>query len=257
MPPTAPQDKPSSQPIRTNWAGNYAYTAQRLFAPTTLAELQTELPRLPHAKAVGTRHSFNPIADTAGTQLDLRHLNTLTLDPAAHQVTLGPGISYGTLAPWLEERGFALHNLASLPHISVAGACATGTHGSGLGNGCLSTAVAALTLLDANGQTHTLRRGDPDFALACVHLGALGVVTSLTLDVQPTYAIAQTVYENLSFDELRDNLRAIMGAAYSVSLFTDWQQHRVTQAWVKRLVTPQQAPDAPTFFGATRQSTLR
>ncbi len=247
----------AAETARTNWAGNYTYEAQRLLEAASADEVQRLLPQLRRGKAVGSRHSFNHIADTEDTQVGLSALKSMSLDAANSSVTVGAGVSYGELAPFLEARGFALHNLASLPHISVAGACATGTHGSGLGNGCLSTAVVAMEMIQADGEKIRLtRKGDPDvFRLAAVNLGALGVVTSVTLAVGPTYQVAQTVYEGLSFDELEGNLRAIFSAAYSVSLFTDWQEHRVTQAWVKHKV--RDAGDhvaSHTFFGARRQA---
>lgn len=244
---------------RTNWSGNYRYQAAQLLAPRTLAELQQAVAASTHCKALGTRHSFQSIADTPGTQISLEHLREIHLDPAAHQVTVEAGITYGELAPWLEERGFALHNLASLPHISVAGAIATATHGSGVRNGNLSTAVAAIELVTADGQLrHFSRKDNPDFPGVVVALGALGIVARLTLDVQPAFEIAQTVYENLPFAALETHLLEIFSAAYSVSLFTDWQQPRGTQLWLKRRVGALALPTpAHEFHGATLASADR
>jgi xylitol oxidase len=219
--------------------------------------VQALVRRLPEAKALGARHSFNHIADTEGTQIDLGHLKAMHLDGEARTVTVGAGISYGELAPWLHTQGFAVHNLASLPHISIVGACASATHGSGIRNGCLSTAVSALELVTGEGELlHLSRASHPEvFAGAVVGLGALGVVTGITLQVVPTFQVAQMVYEDLSFSELEHNLRAIVSAGYSVSLFTDWQQHRATQAWVKRKLEDTSQPDFPaTFFGASKQT---
>ncbi len=255
---THPQAGPAAEPVRTNWAGNYTFGAQHLSVPANVQELQALIPTLQQTKSVGTRHSFNHIADTPGTHVDLSRFKAMSLDAAAGTVTIGGGVTYGELAPWLHAQGFAVHNLASLPHISVAGACATATHGSGLHNGCLATAVRALEFIDGNGELITLSRETTpqEFRTAAVHLGALGVMTSLTLDVVPAFDVAQTVYENLSFDQFPQNLRAILGAAYSVSLFTDWQEHRVTQAWVKRrLSASEELESANDFFGATRQTT--
>src|SRR5262249_6545585 len=159
-------------------------------------------------------------------------------------VTIGAGVTYGELAPILHRRGFAVPNLASLPHISVVGATATATHGSGVANQCLSTAVSAIDLVTADGRLlHLSRDENPDtFPGSLVALGALGVVASLTLDLVPTFQVVQTVYENLPFHELEASLLAIFSAGYSVSLFTDWQQHRASQAWVKRELSAGQAP---------------
>jgi alditol oxidase len=244
-----------SSASRTNWAGNYQYRADHLFYPRTLPELQQLVRDSPHAKALGTRHSFQEIADTAGAQIALDHFDDLALAPAAAQVTLGGGVRYGQLALWLHQRGFALHNLASLPHISVAGACSTGTHGSGICNGSLSTAVAALEFVTATGEIVSLSRDlHPEaFPGAVVALGALGIVTRLTLDVQPAFTVRQLVYCDLPFAVLEDHLLEILSAGYSVSLFTDWQQSRVTQLWLKERLEPGTAPSAPApeFYGAS------
>src|SRR5579875_2612122 len=259
---THAQDAPvvpaSAAAVRTNWAGNYAYTASQLLQPASVEEATALVRTLPLVKGLGARHSFNHIADTSGTQIDLGLLNSMQLDREGQTVWVGAGVRYGELAPWRDAQGFAVHNLASLPHISVAGACATGTHGSGLNNGCLSTAVVGLELIDGNGELSRITaatHGDR-FRAAVVGLGAMGVITAVQLKVIPAFEIAQTVYEDLSFDELRPNLRAIFGAAYSVSLFTDWQGHRATQAWVKRRVEPgERQVEQASFFGARRQTT--
>ena len=250
---------PASPSPRTNWSGNYRYHAAELLTPRTIPELQQMVAAATHAKALGSRHSFQGIADTPGAQISLRHLRDIQLDPAAQQVTLEAGLTYGELAPWLHQRGFALHNLASLPHISVAGACATATHGSGLRNGNLATAVAAIELVTADGQLRRFSRKDnPDFPGAVVALGALGIVARLTLDLQPTFEIAQTVYENLPFAALQTHLIEIFSAAYSASLFTDWQQPRATQLWLKRKVGALAMPTpAPEIYGATLATSNR
>src|ERR1700719_337999 len=159
----------------------------------------------------------------------------VALDPAARTVTLETGIPYGQLCPYLQGKGFALHNLASLPHISVAGACSTATHGSGEENGNLATAVSALAFVTASGEIVKLsRQQDTNFFKgAVVGLGALGVITKITLDIQPTYQMRQYVYENLPFSAMKDHFDAIQASASSVSLFTDWQTQRVSEVWLK------------------------
>jgi xylitol oxidase len=241
---------------RTNWAGNYTYKAAHLDQPATVQEVQKLVTTLPHCKALGARHSFSNIADTLGDQISLKRFDQMTLNKDAATVTVGAGVTYGGLAPWLDAQGFAVHNLASLPHVSVVGACATATHGSGVHNGNLSTAVSALELVDGKGEIRKLSRAqNPDeFNGAVVGLGALGIITSITLDVVPTFRIAQVVYENLSFDQLEHNLDAIFSSGYSVSLFTDWQKHRATQVWLKQSVASGAAPHLPElFYGATLQ----
>lgn len=244
--------------MRTNWAGNHTFTATQLDEPASTDELRLLIEHLDHIKPLGAGHSFNEIADSSGHQISLKRFTQMTLDKEARTVTVGPGVTYGRLSPWLDEQGFALHNLASLPHVSVVGACATATHGSGIHNGNLATIVSALEFIDGAGERVTLSRAsDPDsLEAAVVGLGALGVITAITLDVVPSFQVAQSVYENLSFDELEHGLDTIFGAAYSVSLFTDWRQHRANQVWIKQLVSGEPAPPAPShFYGATLQKT--
>lgn len=232
---------------RKNWAGNYTYKAAHLYLPKTLEEVQETVRKSGKLKALGARHSFDAIADSPGSQISLEHLNEMRLDAKSRTVTVGAGVRYGQLAPYLDSHGYALHNLASLPHVTVAGACATATHGSGNKNGNLSTAVTGMEIVKANGEITKLSRDNG----AVVHLGALGVVTKITLDVQPTYQMTQVVYENLPLGELKNHLEEIFASGYSVSLFTDWQNHRATQVWIKRRVAPGVSTKiAPEFFGA-------
>lgn len=238
-----------------NWAGNYEYRAAETFVPENREQVQEWVARRDRVKVLGTRHSFNAIADTEGSHLSLRMLNRVTnLDTQRNLVTVEAGIRYGELCGFLQERGYALSNLASLPHISVAGACATGTHGSGDRNRTLSASVQALEIVKADGEILELSRNrDERFAGAVVGLGALGVVTRLTLDIVPAFQIGQRVYENLPLAKLADHLDEIYSCAYSVSLFTDWKSSKFNQVWVKRRVAD---PFPGTFdadlHGATR-----
>jgi alditol oxidase len=231
--------------MQKNWAGNYQYRAGRLHLPKSVAEVQEVVKNCSHLRALGTRHSFNGIADSAEDQVSLENLDQILLDQKAHTVTVGAGVTYGELSPYLYQNGFALHNLASLPHISVAGACATATHGSGNKNGNLATAVSALEIVTASGEIITLPR--ERLSGAVVGLGGLGVVTKLTLDVQPAFDMKQVVYENLSFARLEGHLDEIFASGYSVSLFTDWQDHRATQVWIKTRIDSEVHSE---FFGA-------
>ena len=243
--------------IGTNWAGNCTYRAARLHRPESVEAVQRIVTGAEKVKALGTRHSFNEIADCVADMISLEHLDrVIEIDRDRRTVTVEAGIRYGTLGEILNREGFALPNLASLPHISVAGACATATHGSGDANGNLATSVSALEMVIADGTVVSLsRESDGErFAGAVVGLGALGVVTKLTLDQLPTFEICQDVYENLPLAEVEAHLDEITSSGYSVSLFTDWREARFTQAWRKRRVTPGEPADpaAPTFFGATR-----
>jgi xylitol oxidase len=177
----------------------------------------------------------------------------IAIDSAKRTVTVGAGITYGQLCPYLDSQGFALHNLASLPHISVAGACSTATHGSGEKNGNLATAASGLEMVTASGEVVNLSREQDGekCAGAVVGLGALGVITKVTLDIQPTFMMRQYVYENLPISELKDHFDAIESSAYSVSLFTDWQKRRINEVWIKSRIEEGKAfQAAPEFFGA-------
>ena len=249
-----PNFEKSYSAVRTNWSGNYRYSAKGLHTPESLGELQSIVKRSKYLKVLGVRHSFNGIADTPGEQISLVNFRDMQIDTASQTVTVGAGVTYGHLAPYLQANGYALHNLASLPHISVAGACSTATHGSGSSNGSLATAIAALELVTGDGAIITIsREHNPEcFPGAVVSLGALGIITKLTLDLQPTFDVSQTVYENLSFDRLKRHLPEIFSSGYSVSLFTDWQNHRATQVWVKTRLQGQVTTSVRSdFFGAT------
>ncbi len=239
---------------RVNWAGNYHFSTDKVMQPATVAEVQDAVRSIDRARALGTRHSFNGIADSKTAQISTLQLKDVTVDAAARTVTVGAGIRYGDLATVLDAKGFALHNLASLPHISVCGACSTATHGSGVGNGNLATAVTALEFVSADGSVHTLSRAKDGerFAGAVVGLGALGVVTHMTLAVQPTFQMTQVVYQDLPFSELEHHLGDVMAAAYSVSLFTDWQDGKASEVWLKRRVDQGGTVSPPaTFHKAT------
>lgn len=219
----------------TNWAGNVRFGAERVETPATVDEVRAVLAASRRVRALGSGHSFNLIADTDGTLLSTARLAAPPrIDADARTVSVGAGTRYGDLAPLLEAEGWALANLASLPHISIAGAVATGTHGSGDGVGTLSSAVAALEIVTPAGGVARLSRGDADFDGAVVSLGALGIVTEVVLDIEPTFAVSQRVYERLPLDVALAEFDAVMGAAYSVSMFLRWTEPDVVdQVWTK------------------------
>ncbi|MER7243655.1 D-arabinono-1,4-lactone oxidase [Kribbella sp. NPDC000426] len=204
----------------TNWAGNVRF-ASELQRPRSVEELQELVAAAEKVRVLGTGHSFNRIADSAGTLVSVQDLPA-TVEVGEGGVTVSAGLRYGEITAALEAQGLALHNLGSLPHISVAGACSTGTHGSGVGNGPLADAVSAITFVDAGGELVTLTRDDEDFAGSVISLGALGVTVSMTLEVQPSYQLSQVVYDGLPVERLGSDFDAVMGSAYSVSAFTDW-----------------------------------
>ncbi len=262
---------------RSNWAGNISFPGP-VHEPTDLDGLRALLRRGEPLRVLGTGHSFSAVAAGAGgtarptaaaagpgAQVSLARMPVVReLDSERGLVRVAGGLRYGEVTPWLHERGFALHNLGSLPHIAVAGACATGTHGSGDRNGILATAVRALRLVTADGDVVDLSADGsgagcgPDFAGAVVALGALGVVTELTLAVEPTYDIAQTVYDDLPFAAVEEHLDTLMGAAYSVSLFTRWVGDLVDTVWLKARVGAEAGEGGGTatapseLFGARR-----
>ena len=237
--------------MRKNWAGNYQYKAENLHQPHTVEEVQALVKKPGKHKALGSRHCFNDIADTPLDQISTEHLNKISaIDQQANTVTVEAGARYGQFAPQLHQKGYALHNLASLPHISVAGACATATHGSGVKNGNLATAVAAIEFVNAGGEIINLKRGDENFNGAVVNLGAMGILTKLTLDVEKTYDVRQDVYQNLPLQSLQNHFEEILSAGYSVSLFTDWQNKNISQVWIKQRVNNDTKNLGADFFGA-------
>ena len=237
-----------------NWAGNLSFGASSWHTPSSIEALQELVHATPKIRAVGTRHSFNEVANSQHALVSMERLNqVVSLDRENLTVTVEAGIRYGELSQYLNRHGFALHNLASLVHIGVAGACATATHGSGIHNGCLSTAVASLDILKPNGESVRLsREKDPEmFNGTVVGLGALGIITRLTLDIEPAFQVQQQIYEELPFAEMASHFEEIMSAAYSVSLFTDWAGETVNQVWLKHRMNDQQLRTFPAdFFGA-------
>ncbi|MCP2635470.1 FAD-binding protein [Microbacterium sp. HD4P20] len=219
-----------------NWASNLVYGSERILAPRSIEELADAVRSASRVKALGSRHCFNTIADTDGVHIVTRELPAeVAVDSERRVVRVAAGLRYGDVAPRLDSEGWALANLASLPHISLAGAVATGTHGSGDAVASLAASVAAVELVTADGQTRRFARGEADFDGVVVSLGALGVVTALELDIVPTFDIAQTVYERLPLDAVLDDLDAVTGLGYSVSMFHTWRDPAVVdQLWVKR-----------------------
>jgi xylitol oxidase len=242
------------QPERLkNWAGNLTYSTDSVFYPKTVEEVQQLVKQHSKLRALGTRHCFNNIADSRDHLLSTKEMNqVVSLDAKAGTVTVEGGIKYGELAPYLDKQGFALHNLASLPHISVGGSVTTATHGSGIKNGNLSSAVRGLEVVTADGSVvHFSKAADAEkLNAAVVGLGAIGVLTKVTLAVQPTYMMRQNVFTGLPVAQLKDNFEKIMSAGYSVSLFTDWQTDHINEVWIKSRVGTDTDHNQPEFYGA-------
>lgn len=237
-----------------NWAGNLEYSTTKLYNAKSTEQVSEFVKKHSKFKVLGTRHCFNKIADSKDEFISLTQADELIeISPDGKTVTVNSGLKYGQLSPVLDKKGYALHNLASLPHISVAGACATATHGSGNKNGNLSTAVSGMEIVTGTGETINLtkEKDGQKFLAAVVNLGALGVITKVTLDIQPTFEMNQYVYQNLQFSQLKDNFEAIEAKGYSVSLFTNWQSNDIAEVWVKRKIEKGEnyKPDAE-LFGA-------
>ena len=237
-----------------NWAGNLTYSTSKVFEPVSTEDVQKIVKSCNKIRALGTRHCFNRIADSKDNLISTRNLHQIiSISENSKTVTVSAGARYGELCTYLHERGFAIPNLASLPHISVAGAVATATHGSGVKNGNLATPVSAIEFVNAKGEVVSLtREKDEDFHGAVIGLGALGIVTKVTLDLLPAFSMRQDVYLNLPVQQLETHFDEIMSAGYSVSLFTDWQTSNINQVWIKRLVNEGEPYTAEKeFYGAT------
>lgn len=217
-----------------NWAGTYEYSAPRIVEATSVDDVRRAVATPGPVHALGTRHSFTDLPDTAGTLIDVTGLPAeFALDEQQRTVTLAGGIRYGVLAQWLHERGWALKNMGSLPHINAAGATATGTHGSGNGNQTLSASVRALRYVGADGDVHDLRRGDEDFDALVVGVGAFGIVVEVTLDIVPAFRVRQDIYSGVTWDAALEDLDAVTGAGFSVSVFSLWEPDTFGAVWVK------------------------
>ena len=247
------KSEPETVPVPLkNWAGNYTYQAKNLRSPSSVQDVQTMVKNLGRQKALGSRHCFNDIADSPENQISTVLLNQiLDLNEEQKTLTVGAGIRYGDFAMELDKKGYALHNLASLPHISVAGACATGTHGSGMQLGNLATPVRSIELVTPQGDILNLDRQHPDFPAVVVGLGAFGIITKVTLDIEDTYRVRQDVFQELPLTALAEHFDAIMGSGYSVSLFTNWLDQKVSQVWVKRRMDRPIDDLGHDFYGAT------
>ena len=228
--------------VLTNWAGNVRFSASQVHRPASVPELRRLVAVSSRVRALGTGHSFSPIADTPGALISVAGLpKIIDVDARRPSVTVSAGLTYGELAPDLHKRGYALRNLASLPQLSVAGACATATHGSGNRIGNLATAVNRVEMVTAQGDLLTVNRedGGAEFGGVVVALGSLGIVTSLGLDIVPAFDLRQYVYDDVPLDQVIASLDEIFASAYSASLFTGWKRPVISQIWLKKLAGAQ------------------
>jgi alditol oxidase len=216
----------------TNWAGNYTYRARAVHTPDTFEQLSEIAATAPRLRALGSRHTFSDIGDSDELVSLSQLAQDVVVDRERSLVNVAAATRYGELAGVLLDERLALTNLASLPHISVAGAVSTATHGSGDRNGNLATSVAELEIMTSEGRLITVRRGDPDFDGIVVGLGAIGIVARVVLDVEPAYEVRQRVFERLRWETLLEHFDEVTASGYSVSVFTLWGE-AVDQVWIK------------------------
>ncbi|HWC22407.1 MAG TPA: FAD-binding protein [Flexivirga sp.] len=239
--------------MTTNWSGTYDYRAIRRERPGTVEELQQLVADAPAVKIAGSGHSFNGIADSeTGWQLDLSGLVAdPEVDTERDTVTVSGGMKYGELVPALTASGRALANLASLPHITIAGSVATGTHGSGVGQRGLASAVQAVELLTADGELRWIDATDRHFGGVVVSLGSLGVVTRLRLSTVPDYAVRQDAFVGISWGELIARAGEVLAASYSVSVFGRWTGAGPDHIIAKSIVDGDGNGTRPSLSGAS------
>lgn len=229
----------------------------RVARPASVAEVQSLVRSEPAVLALGSAHSFSPVAVTSGL-----HIDTMGLPPDIRidgtTATVSAGTTYAVLGQTLHAHGRALAAMASLPHITVGGAIATGTHGSGDSIGTLSSAVTGIEVVTADGELRWVRRGvDTDFPGWVVGLGALGIVTRVELETEPTYDVAQTVFAGLDLDIVESHFDEVFSSATSVSVFTRWRPEPDAQLWLKRRIDREGPwPGGPAFGVSPSDSPL-
>jgi xylitol oxidase len=245
----------------TNWSKNQVFRYGRVHSPKNLDDLVMIVKSATRIKVVGSLHSFNTSAAAASGYEDETDLIYLTdmppnflLDDVNHTITVSSGVKYGEIFNWLSTHApqYALHNSASLPHISVGGAIATSTHGSGVKCGNLASAVVALEIVTASGEVINVSKSThgSQFNGYVVHLGCLGVITRVTLSLVPSFNIRQDCFTNLSFKTAVSNIDEILSSGYSVSLFTTWSKPIFEQVWRKSI--PEDYIETEDFYGAMK-----
>jgi xylitol oxidase len=220
--------------MRHNWSSNVNFQEQEYLEPTNLDDLQDIVASQKFVRARGSAHSFNSIADSNNTIVSLEKMpQTIEIDEVKQNVKVSSFLKYGELVPTLHARGWALSNLASLPHISIAGSVSTATHGSGIFNKNLAAQVAAVEFIDSTGSIRHLSEGSREYEAFVVGLGLTGIITNYWLKIEPSFNVKQIIYENVSDIELEKSFDEIMGTAYSVSFFTRWDSSNQGNLWCK------------------------
>lgn len=148
--------------IVSNWAGNIFYDSSQIFYPKSIREVQRLIQNHNSIRSLGTTHSFTGIISSNDSKtifISNKYLDKIVnLNKNVSTVTIESGVTYRKLANFLEENGFALHNLLSVLDITIAGTISTGAHGSGVKNGNIATAVEEIEFLTGNGEIVTLSR---------------------------------------------------------------------------------------------------
>ena len=217
-----------------NWSKNVDFNDRGYLQPDSLSELQELIRSNAKIRARGTAHCFNEIANTSSYAINLAKMpRVIEVSAETKSVKVSPGLTYGELAPVLHSQGWALNNLASLPHISIAGSISTGTHGSGIKNQNLANQVLSLDMVTAEGELRHIDRTSPAFNALVVGLGLGGIVYQYELKIEPTFEVRQVIYPDIPLDVLQRSFDQIMGSAYSVSYFTDWSSAQVGNLWCK------------------------
>jgi alditol oxidase len=240
--------------VLNNWGGNLSFKQPEVLAPTSLDEL-AKLVRSNRVRPAGTLHSFSDVVAGEGVLVSAAGL---PIEPEiladGSTVRVGAASRFGDIALFLEANGLALQNMGSLPHISLAGASATGTHGSGDGNPILSTSLRAFSFVNYEGELKTLRRGDPLFETCRLGMGAYGIWVSAELETQPSYQMRQDIYRGVPWQFFVEDPARLTGAGYSVSLFGKWGGQQIDKVWVKSRIDQSTPPDNFAGIGAETKS---
>jgi L-gulonolactone oxidase len=211
-----------------NWAGTVTSTPATWHEPESVDAIahavRQAVERGQTLRVVGAGHSWSAIAAPAEQQVAMsldRCAGVVDVD-GTHAATVRGGTRLRDLSAALAARGLALPIVGSIHHQSIAGAIATGTHGSSLRHGNLASLVERLVLVDGRGELVELRAGDPRLAGARVHLGALGVVAEVTLRVEPAFRLAETI-ESVPLERVVGSLETIAHSAEYVKIW--WLPH--------------------------------
>lgn len=223
-----------------NWAGNVQFTAQSFIQPENETEIAAALLKSEQLRVVGTGHSWSTICTTNQNLLNLdRYNKVLQVDKEKLQVTVQPGIKLWQLNEYIDKQGLALKNLGSIARQSLAGAISTATHGTGIGFQILASQIEKFKLIKPDGdilEIHSEKDKDL-FNLSIVNLGALGVISEMTINVVPAYQLHDRTYV-APLQEVIDNLDELVEETDHFKLW--WFPH-VDQAVVYRYTRTQQA----------------